>query len=114
MSGERAPVLPVAVTLLAERDLDEIWDWNKKTYGIDHARRYVDLLQHQIDAVGAGYQNGVVVESHPDLRYIRLGKRKHGHGHVAVYRVDASVVNVVHVFHTAQDWQAKLAEEYPA
>ena len=33
------------------------------------------------------------------------------HGHIAVYRVDADAVSILHVFHTAQDWQAKLAEE---
>ncbi len=114
MSAKRESVLPVALAPPVERDLDEIWDWNKKTYGIHHARRYVDMLQLQIDAIGNTYIHGKIVESRPELRYIRLGKRKQGHGHIAVYRVEAGVVSVVHVFHTAQNWQAKLAEEYPA
>jgi plasmid stabilization system protein ParE len=105
--------MPVVLARPAERDLDEIWDWNKKTYGVDHAFRYLDMLQGQIDAIGAAYSHGKVVESRPGLRYIRLGKRKSGHGHVAVYRIDVDYVNVVHVFHTAKDWQAKLAEEFP-
>jgi plasmid stabilization system protein ParE len=48
------------------------------------------------------------------LRYIRIGRRKRGHGHIAVYRVDEDAVRVLHIFHTAQDWQTKLAAENPS
>ncbi len=66
------------------------------------------------DALGENYARGRVVESRPELRYIRISRRKRGHGHVAVYRVDEDIVSVLHVFHTAQDWHTKLAEERPS
>ena len=113
MSAERRSALPVVYAPLALQDLDVVWDWNAKTYGPDHAARYVDFLERHIDALGETHSRGRVVESRPELRYIRISRRTRGHGHIAVYRVDADAVNVLHVFHTAQDWQAKLAEEQP-
>jgi plasmid stabilization system protein ParE len=38
-------------------------------------------------------------------------KRAGGHGHVVVYQVLESEIYVFDYFHTAQDWQARLAEE---
>ncbi len=113
MSPEHGSVLPVAYAPLALQDLDVVWDWNEKTYGRDHAARYVDFLRRHIDALGENHPRGRAVDSRPDLRYIRISRRRRGHGHVAVYRVDANAVNVLYIFHTAQDWQAKLAEEHP-
>lgn len=111
MSDAGRSALPVDYAPLALRDLDIVWDWNAKTYGPAHAARYVDFLQRHIDALGESHPRGRVVESRPDLRYIRISRRKRGHGHIAVYRVDVDKVNVLHIFHTAQDWQTKLAEE---
>jgi plasmid stabilization system protein ParE len=54
-----------------------------------HAARYVDFLQRHIDALGENHARGRVVESRPELRYIRISRRRRGHGHIAVYRVDA-------------------------
>ncbi len=114
MSAERRSALPVVYAPLALQDLDVVWDWNEKTYGPDHAARYVDFLERHIDALGENHPRGRVVESRPELRYMRISRRKRGHGHIVVYRVDADAVNVLYVFHTAQDWQAKLAEEHPS
>jgi len=114
MSAERRSALPVKYAPLALQGLDVVWDWNEKTYGSDHAARYVDFLRRHIDALGESHPRGRVVESRPELRYIRISQRTRGHGHIAVYRVDEDAVSVLHVFHTAQDWQAKLAEEHPS
>ena len=113
MSAERGSALPVVYAPLALQDLDVVWDWNEKTYGPDHAARYVDFLERHIDALAENHR-GRVVESRPDLRYMRISRRKRGHGHIVVYRVDADAVNVLYVVHTAQDWQAKLEEEHPS
>lgn len=114
MTAEHRSALPVYYAPVALHDLDMVWDWNEKTYGPGHAARYVELLQRHIDALGENHSRGRVVESRPDLLYIRIGRRKRGHGHIAVYRVDEDAVSVLHVFHTAQDWQTKLAEEHPS
>jgi plasmid stabilization system protein ParE len=113
MSAESRSALPVVYAPLAIQDLDEVWSWNEKTYGPDHAARYVDFLERQIGALGENHSRGRVVASRPGLRYIQIRQGKRGHGHLAVYRVDADAVHVLHIFHTAQDWPAKLAEEYP-
>jgi plasmid stabilization system protein ParE len=112
MSAEQGPALPVVYAPLAIHDLDVIWDWNQKTYGPLHAARYADFLARHIDALGESHSRGRVVGSRPELRYILIRQRKRGHGHIAVYRVDQNAVNVLHVFHTAQDWQTKVAEEH--
>jgi plasmid stabilization system protein ParE len=114
MSEERRPALPVEYAPIAFQDLDVVWDWNEKTYGRDHAERYVDFLRRHIDALGESHVRGRVVEFRPKLRYIRISRRSRGHGHVTVYRVDEDKVAVLHIFHTALDWQAKLAEEHPS
>ncbi len=114
MSAERGSALPVVYAPLARQDLGVVWDWNEKTYDPGHAARYVDFLQRHIEALGENQSRGRVLESRPELRYILIRQRKRGHGHLAVYRVDEDAVNVLHIFHTAQDWQTKLAEERPS
>jgi plasmid stabilization system protein ParE len=56
------------------------------------------------------FRQGKVLELRPDLRYFVIRRRSTGHGHVVVYRFDAQQVEVLHVFHTAQDWQTKLTD----
>ena len=114
MSAERRPALPVVYAPLAVQDLEVVWDWNEKSYGREHAARYVEFLERHSDALSENHARGRVVESRPELRYILIRQRTRGHGHIAVYRVDADAVNVLHVFHTAQDWQAKFRKNNPA
>lgn len=54
------------------------------------------------------------VSDRPDLRYIIMRCKAKGHGHVVVYRFDETRIDVLHVFHTAQNWQTILAEEAPS
>jgi plasmid stabilization system protein ParE len=42
-----------------------------------------------------------------------IRRKSRGHGHIAVYGVDESTVNILHVFHSAQDWQRRLQGETP-
>jgi plasmid stabilization system protein ParE len=111
MSADRGQALPVVYSPLALQELDVIWDWNEKNFSRNRAARYVDFLQRHIDALCENHHGGRLIESRPELRYIQIKHRKRGHGHIAVYRVSRNVVNVLHIFHTAQDWQAMLAED---
>jgi plasmid stabilization system protein ParE len=72
MSAKSRSALPVVYAPLALQDLDEVWDWNEKTYGPDHAMRYVDFLERHIDALGENHSRGRGVESHPELCYIQI------------------------------------------
>jgi plasmid stabilization system protein ParE len=56
---------------------------------------------------------GRPISARPELRYLPIKFKNRGHGHVAVYSVDQHAVSILHVFHTAQDWQNRLAAEKP-
>ena len=113
MSAKRGQSLPVVYAPAALADLDRIWDWNEQTYNRSHAARYVDFLERHIDALSELHPRGKVVETRPEFRYIIIRRKGKGHGHVAVYWFDENRVSVLHVFHTAQDWQTLLADETP-
>ena len=51
------------------------------------------------------------MDARPDLRYRIVRRRLRGHGHVLVYKFDQNEVRLLHVFHTAQDWDQKLTGE---
>ena len=89
-------------------DLDEIWDWNSTHFGDDRADEYIDFLKVGIDALATTHGFGRRVRTATHLRYITIVKRRNRHGHVAVYSVIGTTVNLIHVFGTAQDWQQKL------
>jgi plasmid stabilization system protein ParE len=38
-------------------------------------------------------------------------RKPKGYGHLVVYRFDDKIVEVLHVFHTAQDWQTMLIDD---
>lgn len=114
MTARRRRILPVVFAPTAIRDLEVIWHWNEKTYGRAHAARYIESLQRQIDALGSDHRRGRAIVSRSDLRYIELRHRSRSHRHIAVFSVSASAVNIVRVFHTAQDWQSILAQENPS
>jgi plasmid stabilization system protein ParE len=78
---------------------------------LDHAERYIQYLERHIDTLSDGYEQGKLISSRPDLRYILIRRKSRGHGHVAVYKIKQDQVRILHVFHSAQDWQAKLAED---
>jgi plasmid stabilization system protein ParE len=111
MDTEKRRTLTVVYAAKALKQLDEIWDWNQENYSVEHAKRYIEFLEGHIDALRDGYDRGKQISSRPELRYILIRQKSRGHGHIAVYKVKESQVRVLYVFHSAQNWQAKLAEE---
>ncbi len=111
MEKEESFGLTVIYAANALAELDEIWDWNEEFYSANHADQYVAFLQRHIDKLGEDHQRGQSLSFRSELRYIFIRRRSKGYGHVAVYRVDQERVNVLHVFHSAQDWRTKLKEE---
>jgi plasmid stabilization system protein ParE len=91
-------------------ELHDIWQWNAGHYGASHADDYLRYLTESIADLATHYDRGKLVPGRPDLRYVIIRRRAKGHGHVAVYNYDDEEVHVLHVFHTAQDWQTKLAD----
>lgn len=113
MNAQSRPALPVIYAPAALQELDAIWDWTEKTYSRSHAASYIDFLVRHVESLGRRYAQGHAVDVRPDLRYVLIRRKAKGHGHVAVYRFNDTEVHILHVFHTAQDWQAKLADEPP-
>ena len=91
-------------------ELHDIWRWNAERYTPAHADAYLAFLKQRILGLDRNCQRGQVVSHRLDLRYMLLRRRSRGHGHVAVYSFDDREVRVLHIFHTAQDWPARMAE----
>lgn len=108
MAG-RTPRLRVVISTRALKTLDKIWDWNAKKYNAEHAQDYIDFLKRKARGLATGYLVGKIVPSAPELRYLTIKRSPRGHGHVAVYHIYGDVVEVANFYHTAQDWQSKLA-----
>ncbi|MGD0461685.1 MAG: type II toxin-antitoxin system RelE/ParE family toxin [Tepidisphaeraceae bacterium] len=94
-------------------ELDGVWRWNAERYGVTHADAYLRYLKESIADLANSYARGKTVSTRPDLHYVVIRRKASGHGHVAVYNFDDREVHILHVFHTAQDWQTKLIEEKP-
>jgi len=103
--------MKVSLSPAALANLDEIGDWNARAYGPHHAHRYVAFLRAETSKLATFYFAGKPVSTRPKLSYITIRRHSRGHGHIAVYELIGEVVYVLHYYHTAQDWQAKLKEE---
>jgi plasmid stabilization system protein ParE len=104
--------LRISLSPVALAKLDEIGDWNARSYGPDHAHRYIAFLRTETAKLSTLYFAGNPVPTRPQLSYVTMRKRRRGHGHIAVYQVIGEVVYVLTYYHTAEDWQTKLKEEF--
>ena len=103
--------MTVVISPIAREELDEIWRWNAKEKGVRHADHYLELLDKSVSSLTEKVMlGGKTLEIRPDLRYILIRRRQKGYGHVVVYSIDEAVINVLHIFHTAQDWHTRLAD----
>ena len=105
--------LTVVLSLTAVDELHGIWEWNAIYYSPQHADTYIRFLRDRIDELAACYGLGKVVRDRPELRYVIIRRKPNGHGHIAVYRVTSQAVEVLHIFHTAQNWQTRLGGQDP-
>lgn len=105
------PDKKIIISPTAIDELDKIWQWNADRYGTSRANAYTLTLDRAIDELRQGYAAGARVSTMSNLKYVLVRRKGKGHGHVVVYRVDDDIINVLHVFHTAQDWQARSMED---
>ena len=94
----------------AEEDLLEIWNWNARERSPKHADQYLAFLRECLHRLIDVPTLGQPMVAFPELRVLFMLKRSRGQGHVAAYELDATggQVTVLRIFHTSQDWQAKL------
>lgn len=111
MVAQSRPLI-VKLSDVALAKLDEIGDWNARAYDPDHAYRYLAFLKAETAKLSTFYFLGTPVPKRPNLSYITICKRRGGHGHLAVYELIGNVIYVLTYYHTAEDWQVKLKEEF--
>jgi len=109
--AKKQPRLAVVLADLAIDQLDEIWSWNLNRYGLEHADAYLAFLKTAIDKLDRTYSEGKIVPSRKGYRYVNLRKKNRGQGHVAVYRFNDVIVEILHVFHSAQNWQTHVSDD---
>ncbi|HEY3781089.1 MAG TPA: type II toxin-antitoxin system RelE/ParE family toxin [Fimbriimonadaceae bacterium] len=108
--GRKPRYLTVNITPTAEAQLDDIWDWNADRYDPDHADAYEDFLIDEANRIGEDPSIGRPVQNKPEYLYIVSRKRKRkSHGHIIVYEVANQAVEILFIFHTAQNWEVRLA-----
>ena len=111
MVAQSSP-LRVELSASALAKLDEIGDWNAQTYGAEHAHEYVSFLKAETAKLSTLYFLGKRVPNRSNLHYIVIRKRRRGHGHIAVFELIGDVIYVITYYHTAQDWQNRLRQEF--
>ncbi|HEY3780671.1 MAG TPA: type II toxin-antitoxin system RelE/ParE family toxin [Fimbriimonadaceae bacterium] len=108
--AKQRPSLAVIYTFAARDELRGIWSYNAKRRSTKQANSYEDFLMRGIDRLADEYGQGEDVTGFPEFKSLILIKRRGGDGHVVIYEIDAAAgtVNILHVYHTKQDWPAKL------
>jgi plasmid stabilization system protein ParE len=110
VAQSRTLVVKLSSEALAK--LDEIGDWNARTYDPDHAYRYVAFLKAETAKLSTLYFVGKPVPTRPKLSYITIRKRRAGHGHIAVYELIGDLIYILTYYHTAENWQEKLNDQF--
>jgi toxin ParE1/3/4 len=91
----------VKITLrpLAQRDLDEIWDYSADRWGVDQANRYLSEIR---DAIGALAKTASLSS---DAEYLHPGLRKTRSGaHLIYFFFFANEgIDVVRILHERRD-----------
>lgn len=92
----------------ARADLVGIWQWNANEFGVRRADGYVEFLLTEIEKVAKQPDGCVAVPEFPGLMRKLIKRRSRGNGHIVFFRVRESRLEVIHIYHTAQDWHGRL------
>jgi plasmid stabilization system protein ParE len=104
---KRAKTLPVIISPTAEHELWRIYDYNLERRGQKPADSYDVFLANRIQKLATNYPLAKAVEDKPGLFYALAQRRSKSDGHVIVFSI-GNAIDVLHVFHTKQDWPSKL------
>ena len=102
--------LVVLYSPTAENELWEIWKYNAKTYGLEHADAYEEFLLTGINSLPERFHLGKKVADWPQLRYLILKRSSGGEGHYVVYEtaLDEGTIFIHHIFHTRMEVSGRL------
>ena len=86
------------LTPAAVQDLESIWMYTTKHWGIEQAHRYTDELTNAFKLLANNPEHGAACDD------IRAGYRRHRVGrHVIYYRMAEHGVNVIRLLHSRMD-----------
>ena len=86
------------LTLKADEDLGEIWDYTEITWGVEQAEKYLRNIEACLMELACGKKQGHVRQD------IREGRFSHNVGkHVVLYRKDNEGIIVLRVLHGSMD-----------
>lgn len=109
--ARRKRKLEIRFTPASTAELTGIWHWSAEEYGEKRADSYVQFLLEQVRPLSDSPQLGSSVEEFPGLRRIVARRKASGHGHIIVYREKGGNLEVIHIYHTAQDWRNRLEDD---
>src|SRR5579862_1263509 len=101
--ARRPQKLTVIYSTKAQLALNEIWNWNAREYGPNHADRYIRFLESETDKLATSPGKGRPVPGRPKYSYLTIKRRPRGYGHIAVYEVVTNTVEILNYYHTSQD-----------
>lgn len=92
-----------ALSPRAQADIDEIWEYSVKHWGVSHAETYMRIIAAAVEALAADPQRGRPCDD------IRRGYRRHAVGsHIVFYRTPARHIEIVRVLHRRMDFRRHL------
>src|SRR2546429_247656 len=103
--------LTVRLSKSADIMMGRIWLWNEQQHGRAHAESFVEFLYNELQKLASHPLKGSILYDFPSLRRLVMSKKSRRQGYVAVYRVLDDIVEVLFIYHTAQDWRSRLLEE---
>ncbi len=94
----------VVFTPRARADLDDIWEYTARRWGIDQAERYLRRIAEAAELIAETPGRG------RNCDYVREGYRKYPVGlHVLFYREMSGSVDVVRILHQQMDFDRHLS-----
>ena len=91
------------LTPAAERDLEKIWRYTQRTWGIAQAERYIDKLHGAFAELAENPQRA------PACDHIRLGYRMAvTENHVIYFRIATYGADIIRVLHERMDAPRRL------
>ncbi len=97
----------------AKRELHQIWCWTYSTFSERQADRYENQIRSFIRSISQSSRSGTVFDSKRAIYYRCMKQKSNRYGHVIVYQIREESFQVLHIFHSAQNWQDELLDELP-
>lgn len=92
----------LAFTVAATADLEEVWDYTEREWGLTQARRYAEELRDTCRALASGERRGRKLDVRPGYLKCLSGS------HVIFFRDLGDTLEIVRILHGAQDAERHL------